>query len=388
MASKKILIAAANYWTSPYHVGSHHYAKIFAKNNWEVLFVSDPVSPFHFFTGNKGQVNERYKIYRGSVESGYKNINIYVPFSLFTPNEKFFFKTRFVANNWHKFTFPNIVSYAKKLGFGDIDILWFDSISQFFWLDAIKHKKSIYRIADKMDSFRKISNNLKILEQSLKDKCDFIFYTAKTLESFIEPQYKEKSRYIPNGVDFEHFDLCDANIPKEFEKISKPIAIYVGAIEEWFGVDLLYEVAKKCSDVSFVIIGNPNINISRLENMKNIYFLGKKNYSDVPSYMKNSDVGIITFNIKHPVVRTVNPIKLYEYFACGLPVVATKWDELERLSTPAFLADNPDSFSNYIYEAIKEGKSKKYIDFARKNSWEARFEEIIRIYNKNENNNL
>ena len=381
MANKKILIAATNYWTSPYQVGSHHYAKIFAKNNWEVFFVSDPISPFHFLTKNKIQTLERYKIYKKKINSGFDNVNIYVPFSLFTPNEKPFFNTKFVAYKWQNFTIPNIISYAKKIGFGEVDILWFDSISQYFWINAIKYRKSILRIADKIDAFKKIGENLKVLEEKLKNKSDYIFYTAKTLENYIEDKYKEKSFYMPNGVDFEYFSLYKTAIPEEFEKIPKPIAVYVGAIEEWFGIDFLYEVAKKCSNVSFVVIGNPNINILKLQNLKNIYFLGKKNYKDIPDYIKNSDVGIITFNTNHPVVRTVNPIKLYEYFACGLPVVATKWEELEKLNTPAYLADNPNTFSDFIYKAIKEGKKESYIDFAKKNSWEERFKEIIRIYN-------
>jgi len=382
MVSKKILIAATNYWTSPYQVGSHHYAKIFAKNNWEALFVSDPISPFHFLTKNKIQLNDRYKIYKRNIDSGFDNINIYVPFSLFTPNEKFFFKTKFVVYNWQNFTIPNVISYAKKIGFGEVDILWFDSISQYFWINSIKYKKSIFRIADKMDAFKKIGDNLKILENQLKDRADYLFYTAKTLEDYIEDKYKDKSFYIPNGVDFEYFNLSGMEIPGDIKNIPKPIAVYVGAIEEWFGIDFLFEVAKKCSNVSFVIIGNPNINIEKLKSLNNIYFLGKKIYADIPEYLKNSDVGIITFNTNHPVVRTVNPIKLYEYFACGLPIVATRWEELEKLNTPAFLADGTNAFSDCIYKAIKEGKKKSYIDFAEQNSWEKRFKEIIRIYNK------
>ena len=381
--NKKILIAATNYWTSPYQVGSHHYAKIFAKNNWEVLFVSDPISPFHFLTKNKNQVIERYKIYKNKVNSGFNNINIYLPFSLFTPNEKFFLNTKFVAYNWQNFTIPNISKYAKSIGFGEVDILWFDSISQYFWINAIKYKKSILRIADKVDAFKKVGKELKMLEEKLKDNSNYIFYTAKTLENYIEEKYKFKSFYLPNGVDFEHFVDYKKDLPQEFKSIPKPIAIYVGAIEEWFGVDFLYDVAKKCKDVSFVIVGNPNINILKLQNLKNIYFLGKKSYEDIPNYVNNSDVGIIIFNTNHPVVKTVNPIKLYEYFACGLPVVATKWDELEKLNTPAYLANNTDEFSSYIYKSIKEGKNKNYIDFAKKNSWDERFKEIIKIIEGN-----
>ncbi|MHB1377732.1 MAG: glycosyltransferase, partial [Candidatus Humimicrobiaceae bacterium] len=90
---------------------------------------------------------------------------------------------------------------------------------------------------------------------------------------------------------------------------------------------------------------------------------------------------IITFDVNHPVVDTVNPIKLYEYMACGLPVVSTSWKELELINSPAFLAKSTEEFSESLYGALESGKDKKYLDFAKENSWDKRFEEIIRIYN-------
>lgn len=379
MVSKKILIAAANYWTSPYHVGSHHYAKIFAKNNWEVLFISDPISPFHFLSGEKSQVKERFDIYKQKTKSKIKNIKIYVPFSLFTPNEKFFFNSSFVSFKWQNFTIPNVLKYIKKAGFENVDILWFDSISQYFLINSINYKRSIFRMADRTDSFKKVSKSLKKAEDLLLSKVDYIFYTAKTLKSLINQDYINKSFYLPNGVDFEHFKKDGNIIPKDFNNIPKPIAIYIGAIDEWFDIDLLFKVAGNCPDISFVIIGSPKIIISKLENLTNVYFLGKKDYNSISNYLNASDVGIIPFDVKHPVVNTVNPIKLYEYFSCGLPVVSTKWKELEELNTPAFLSETSDSFSSNLNKAINTGKRKIYIDFALKNSWENRFKEIISI---------
>ena len=137
---KKILIAASNYWNSPYQVGSHHYARVFAKNGWDVLFVSDPISPIHFLARRNEQLKERYKIYKGLYKNDIRNIETYVPMALITPNEKPVFNTRFVAEHWHNLTIPNIVTYAKKMGFGEVDLLWFDSITQYFWINTIKYR--------------------------------------------------------------------------------------------------------------------------------------------------------------------------------------------------------------------------------------------------------
>jgi len=373
--TKKILMAASNYWTSPYQVGSHHYARIFAKNGWEVFFVSDPISPFHFMARNKIQIHDRYEIYKGRINSDNEKINIYVPMALITPNEKPVFRVNFIVNNWNKLTIPNVLNYTRYLGFEDIDLLWFDSVIQYFWIKEIKYRKSIFRVSDIISAFKKITGNIQKLESKLMDEVDTIVYTAQTLENYLKG-YENKMVYVPNGVDLDHFNNLNKNIPEDFKKIRRPIAIYVGAIDEWFGVNYLIEVANRCKDISFVIIGNPKINILELKNIPNIYLLGKKNYVSIPSYIYNSDVGIIIFDIKHPVVKSINPIKLYEYMACGLPVVSTKWDELERLRSPAYLAENPDDFIDKLNLALRDKDRSKYLNFAKKNSWQERFKRI------------
>jgi glycosyltransferase involved in cell wall biosynthesis len=116
--------------------------------------------------------------------------------------------------------------------------------------------------------------------------------------------------------------------------------------------------------------------------------LGRKSFNLIPSYISNCDIGIITFNANHPVVNTINPIKLYEYMACGLPVVSTNWKELELIKSPAYLAGSIDDFvnglNNFLMVMDKETKVYKeaFINFAAKNSWDKRYKQIIEIINK------
>ena len=374
---KKILITASNYWSSPYQVGSHHYARIFAKKGWQVLFVSDPISPFHFLLKDKTQVMERYRIYRGMGKND-NNIKIYVPMALITPNEKPIFRSEIISNKWYKATFPNLIRYVKNIGFGEVDLLWFDSIIQHFWIKEIKYKKSILRVADKIDSFKKINSNLKKMGSLLMKNVDYIIYTAETLRTYLN-DYEEKIFHISNGVNLEHFQKADCRIPEDFKSISKPRVTYVGAIDEWFDVDLLYEIALKRNNISFVIIGNPEIDLSKISKLSNVFILGRKDYEDIPSFLYNSDIGIIPFKLDHPIVNSINPIKLYEYMACGLPVIATKWKELEMINSPAYLAEDPGSFLKGLDEYLKGYDRKKSTEFSKSNSWESRYLKINKL---------
>ena len=62
--SKKVLMAVANYYTSPFQVGSHHYARAFEKLGYEVLFISNPISPIHKIFANSNELKERERIYK------------------------------------------------------------------------------------------------------------------------------------------------------------------------------------------------------------------------------------------------------------------------------------------------------------------------------------
>jgi hypothetical protein len=60
----KVLMACANYWTSPFQVGSHHLARGLARAGWTVGFVSDPISPFHWVSSPRQELSKRYDLYR------------------------------------------------------------------------------------------------------------------------------------------------------------------------------------------------------------------------------------------------------------------------------------------------------------------------------------
>jgi len=65
--------------------------------------------------------------------------------------------------------------------------------------------------------------------------------------------------------------------------------------------------------------------------------------------------------------------------ACGLPVVATEWNELKIINGPFYLAKNLKEFEEKINIALKLKNSKdKYIEFAKKYSWSEIFKNLVK----------
>ena len=381
---KKILMAVTNYYTSPFQVGSHHYARAFEKLGYEVLFISNPISPIHKIFANNEQLTERENIHDVSGKrSG--NIRYYVPKALFTPQNKPFLSSKFILESWYKFSYPSILQYIEDKGFGSVDILWFDSPLFTFLLDKIEYKHSILRLADYSKGFSSVSENQYNAEIEMANRVDTVIYSAKNLkEKYTDIQDKTKMHYISNGVDLTFIKEADKSLPVEYENIPSPIAVYIGALHEWFDVDLIYKTAISLPRYSFVIIGPVERDLSQLEKLANVFILGKKPHERIAQFLFNADVGIIPFDTKkhQELVESINPLKLYEYFACNLPVVSMNWHQLEELGSPAFLCETTEEFIEAIQQADKVNDKNAIKEFAESADWSKRVTHVLESLNR------
>jgi glycosyltransferase involved in cell wall biosynthesis len=189
-------------------------------------------------------------------------------------------------------------------------------------------------------------------------------------------------------VDVGHFSKAldpQTKVPQDVKEISKPIVGFFGLIEEWLDQELIKKIAVDKPDWSIVLIGKINVDVAGFKSFKNIHVLGPRNYQDLPAYCKAFDVAIIPFVINE-LTKNVNPIKLREYLAAGVPVVSSRLPEVEKYSEYAFIADNHQEFVKYLEKAIENDSNElknKRREFIKKESWLAKIEEISSIIQKN-----
>ncbi|MFQ5654679.1 MAG: glycosyltransferase [Planctomycetota bacterium] len=381
MRPRRALIACANHYESAIQVGDHHIARGLVAAGFRVAFIANPISPLHAARAHAPEIRDRFRSFR---RGGRRHLEgalwSYVPGALAPPREQPLLRSERFQRGWHRLTLPNLVGRVRREGFGEVDLLYIREPRQAFWLDEIRFGRSVFRLADRDSGFAAHGPSARRLEESVASRVDLLAYTASTLAGHAEALKPKDRLHLPNGVDFAHFAAAPREAPAEYREIPRPIAVYAGSLDHWFDYELLEGGAESLRDVSFVLIGPTGRVPPRLRRQANVHLLGPRPYRRLPAYLRHADVDIIPFDAsgQADLVASVNPLKLYEYLACGLPVVAARWEELQRLGSPARLYRGREEFVECLRAALRDpGPPEERIAFARGHDWGQRVRALL-----------
>lgn len=190
--------------------------------------------------------------------------------------------------------------------------------------------------------------------------------------------------YVPNGVDAAFYrEIVDADaratvppVMREVIEAGRPIVGYFGAMAPWLWYPMLNELAARRPDLSFVYLGPDYLNGSKLlHGLSNVYVLGPVNYSLLPYHAQHFDVAMIPFK-PGEIARTTSPLKLFEYFALGKPVVVTDGMLECQKYEDVLVAGSAKDYSRRIDDALKlagdAGFMARCCHQAEANTWDVR----------------
>lgn len=186
--------------------------------------------------------------------------------------------------------------------------------------DAIYEKasgiKSLQRKIEKMINGKTLRAGTKILVSN-KDTKKIIIdeYGVKS----------EKISIIPNGVDLSLFDITSKKNPRKI--------VFAGAMYYHRGLDILLEaipyIIKKIPDTKFVLLGSgaemDKLKKIVLENKleDSVEFKGWLKREKIPENISDASIGIGPLRLTDVTSRAL-PIKVLEYMAVSLPIIAQK----------------------------------------------------------------
>ncbi|GAA0134425.1 hypothetical protein YSY43_12650 [Paenibacillus sp. YSY-4.3] len=248
----------------------------------------------------------------------------------------------------------------------------------------LEDNKVIYDCMDEHAGFSNTSEELLALEPALMNRADAVVASSDVLYQKAR-DLNPSVHLIRNAGEFEHFSVKPSYTPIDIMKVNKPTIGYIGAIADWFDMELVYELAKGNPDWNFVLVGDTYYSdTSNIKKLQNVFILGEKQYHELPAYLHAFDVCIIPFLI-NPLTLATNPVKVYEYLSAGKPVVSTPLPELASMKEYVSLASDVKEFEAAIARGLQEyGEEQaraveKRREFAAENTWKHRYKEFHSI---------
>ncbi len=251
-------------------------------------------------------------------------------------------------------------------------------------LDLFPGCPVIYDHMDDVLAFSRPGANLRRrLDRLAKEAVLLSASAGKLAEQLVEMGGSEVLR-VGNGVELEHFRRREQTDPEpaELAELPRPRAIYVGSVAEWFDFDLLFGVARALPDWSFPVLGplRPALDNRLAEAPTNVRFVGARSYDEVPTWLHHADAALIPF-LSTPLTAGVDPVKLHEYLAAELPVVATPFSaELRVMADDGALslAADVDAVAGALSRLRDNPPSgESLINLAANRSWHQVLEPLI-----------
>ena len=238
----------------------------------------------------------------------------------------------------------------------------------------------VYDCMDEHTGFGTHGDQTAADEDRLIRAADLVLVTSRRLEERIRRLRSDALR-LPNAGEERHFARLPSRVSSPLSTLPRPVIGYYGAISSWFDVPAVRAAAERHSGWSFALVGDTRgAEVADLARMSNVYTLGEIPYADLPTYVAAFDVCTIPF-LRTPLTEATNPVKIFEYFATGKPVVARRLPELEAFGHVIALYETPEEFIAGLERAVKESvapgpAADQRRALAKQNTWQARYDSL------------
>ena len=193
----------------------------------------------------------------------------------------------------------------------------------------------------------------------LSKKADLIITNSiGTKDEFLENNFTNVHS-CPNGVELNDFDSIQKTKNELRDELDlsndKKIVMYLGHYYTWKGTDILLKAAEKLdNNIELVLAGGTDLlDKEIINNLSNIKLVNTKKRDMVAKYLKSADILIITANKNSKEsIKYTSPIKLFEYLASKVPVLAPEVESMTNIVTNKevtfYEVDNVEDLVNKI----------------------------------------
>ncbi|MFD2570929.1 glycosyltransferase [Spirosoma soli] len=244
-------------------------------------------------------------------------------------------------------------------------------------LNQLNECATIYYCFDEINIINWMSRHGSRYEPAYLKQVDAVVTTSETLRRS-KSELQPNAYCVKNGVNFELFN--QAHQIAQQQPPDRPVVGYLGTADNRINIDLVDYCVRTMPDVIFQFVGEVNEPAlkQRLSQYSNVTFTPPHQPADLPPLLAQMKAAMIPF-VCNEHTYTIYPLKINEYLAAGLPVVATPFSILDDFNGVVELADQPAQFAQALRRALADDSDQRLnerITMAKANSWQKRAEEF------------
>lgn len=281
---------------------------------------------------------------------------------------KVWFNRKFAGYSWNKSIIMIMFPY-----------LW----NGFLNRDTVPAKLIHYDIYDALEMScrnRKALERTRKGELKLQPDIGLVSMSAHTMASDIEKLFPNTPNiFLPNATSDEF--IYEIKSQKSTKANTRKVIGYIGGLDpRWADRELILYTIESFPNYDFSIRASVDrIYRRKLTSYPNVKLISFTNHIQLAILATTFDVGLIPFK-QNKITRVVNPLKLYEYFAAGIPVVAMRTDELEYYRDMIYLSDTREEFIRNVNRSLAEDNIQKHLErqqWVKMNTWKHRVDDYI-----------
>jgi glycosyltransferase involved in cell wall biosynthesis len=299
--------------------------------------------------------------------------------------------------------FAHLLAIRKAVHQNDIDVILSTNILPSFaanfagvpvvfdYLDHLEESASIYYPGSLFGRLVKAGVGF-ITRYNLRHARSTITVTNE-LASFLTNQGIGDVTVIPNGVDTRVLRPMPSDEAKRNLGLKGPVLGYVGSLEHWVDLETVVQGLPLLKDVTLLVVG-PGLFTDYGDTIKKmaadlgvterIVFTGAVKYSELSRYISAMDIGLNPLKMMKKNEYAAGG-KVFNYLACGRPVLSSRMISLERLlGDKIYYYDDVESFvkiTNQVLGADREEEEGALRTLAEKYDWKAIAQRYGRVLN-------
>ncbi len=302
----------------------------------------------------------------------------FIPFRRF----KFIANLNSVINIFLLKLFAELISFLRQI---KKKIFWIFDPNLIFIYKFFGNK--YFLLYDCVDFFatgdKKQVDETKRNERLLCKKANLVVANSRVLKNHLL-KYTKSVKLVPQGFRISDFLREKRKIIKL--DLKKPVIGFVGGINARLDFDLLLPLVKDNPNWNFVVWGpvqgkKPRTFLS----LPNVTHGSSKNKKEIPGLINQFNIGIIPYDASQDFNKYCYPMKLFEYFYEGKPVISTPIEELKRFPKFVKIGNAAKEWEKHIKALLSKPWPEKYKKeqkkLARENVWEKKVDAINNIIN-------